>query len=289
MTNTNLTVRSWRDYELIDSGDNRKLERYGKYTLIRPETQALWKPLHPEEWKRAHAEFRWAEGKGAWEKKNMESSWELLWDDIRFVMRLTSFKHTGVFPEQAANWEWIGERVTNIKQANVLNLFGYTGIASIVAAKRGARVTHVDASRQSNLWAKENATLSEVPAENIRYMFDDALKFVEREGRRGAMYDGIILDPPAFGRGAKGEVWKIEEDLPKLLAALPRVLAKKPGAFFLLNGYAAGYSSQSFFQAVESFFPEVKKAWKGEFGELRIQESKSDRSIPAGIYVRFVR
>lgn len=290
MNNLDLTVRPWSDYELLDSGDNKKLERYGKLVLIRPETQAIWKANDPALWNQAAAEFSWQEGKGAWKKKkDMPESAELSWNDVRFVMRLTSFKHTGVFPEQAANWEWIRERVMSMKQPKVLNLFGYTGIATVVAAKSGAHVTHVDASKQSNLWAKENATLSEVPGENIRYMLDDALKFVEREVRRGAIYDGIILDPPAFGRGAKGEVWKIEEDLPKLLEALTHIFAKKPGSFFLLNGYAAGYSAQSFLHAVESVFPEIKKMPQGEFGELRIQESKSDRCIPAGIYVRFVR
>lgn len=294
MNNLNLTVRGWRDYELLDSGDNRKLERWGKFILIRPETQAIWKMSKPELWKQAIAEFRFADGKGAWQKKKtMPESWELSWNDARFTMRLTSFKHTGVFPEQAANWEWIAERVMHAQQARkespkVLNLFGYTGIASIVAAKAGARVTHVDASRQSNVWAKENATLSEVPTENVRYIFDDALKFVEREARRGAIYDGVVLDPPAFGRGAKGEVWKIEEDLSKLLGALEKIFSKKPGSFFLLNGYAAGYSPQSFLQATESAFPEIKKSLQAEFGELQIQESNSDRVIPSGIYVRFV-
>jgi 23S rRNA (cytosine1962-C5)-methyltransferase len=311
MKNINLTVRPWRDYELLDSGDNRKLERFGKYILIRPETQAVWRASKPELWKQASAEFLWEAGKGTWvknkeakaakETKAMPESWGFSWNDARFAMRLTSFKHTGIFPEQAANWEWIGERVLHLAGAHtghgsgdlqsprVLNLFGYTGIASIVAAKAGAHVTHVDASKQSNLWAKENAQLSEVPAENIRYILDDTLKFVEREVRRGAVYDGIILDPPAFGRGSKGEVWKIEEDLSRLLETLEKIFSKKPGSFFLLNGYAAGYSPQSFLQAIESAFPEAKRAAKAEFGELQIQESDLERCIPSGIYVRFVR
>jgi 23S rRNA (cytosine1962-C5)-methyltransferase len=170
-----------------------------------------------------------------------------------------------------------------------LNLFGYTGIASIVAAKAGARVTHVDASRQSNTWAKENAHLSGIPEGSVRYLLDDALAFAGREVRRGAAYDGIVLDPPAFGRGANGEVWRIEEHILKLLDALKAILSKKPGAFFLLNGYAAGYAPQSFLQAMESCFPEIKKGAAGEFGELRIRETDSDRCVPSGIYVRFVR
>ncbi|HVO29082.1 MAG TPA: class I SAM-dependent methyltransferase [Candidatus Paceibacterota bacterium] len=297
MKHTDLTVRGWRDYELLDSGGNRKLERYGEFVLVRPETQALWPAAKPELWKRAVAEFSWNEGKGAWRKnKDMPESWEMGWDDIRFVMRLTSFKHTGIFPEQAANWEWLREQVMrrigagrgggNVK---VLNLFGYTGIASIVAARRGAQVTHVDASRQSNEWARENARLSGVPAENIRYLSDDALRFAEREVRRGSVYDGIVLDPPAFGRGAKGEIWRIEEHLPRLLAALAKIFSAKPGAFFLLNGYAAGYSPRSFRQTVEGVFPEAGKLPHAGFGELQVLESGSERCIPSGIYVRFVR
>jgi 23S rRNA (cytosine1962-C5)-methyltransferase len=331
MTNKNLTVRGWRDYELIDSGDNRKLERYGKFFLIRPETQALWAPARLEEWKRADAEFQFAEGKGNWSikagKGKIPESWDLSWNDVRFTIRLGSFKHTGIFPEQAANWEWIAERVMTLvggrrgggeratgstDSANppqVLNLFGYTGIASIVAAKAGARVTHVDASKQSNQWAKENAALSEIAGESgertaagergagIRYIFDDALKFVEREVRRGAKYDGIILDPPAFGRGAKGEVWHIEEQLPRLLVALAKIFADKHNSFFLLNGYAAGYSPESFAQAVTSVgaFPEAAKLPSAEFGELQILETNGDdssdfpRCVPSGIYFRFVK
>jgi 23S rRNA (cytosine1962-C5)-methyltransferase len=300
MKNHDLSVRPWKDYELLDSGDGQKLERYGEVIVIRPETQALWKKLRPELWSNAHAEFRWADGKGSWVAKGIPEQWDISWNSVRFVLRLTSFKHTGIFPEQAANWEWITERVSSLKQSSghndnddiaapkVLNLFGYTGIASVVAAKYGANVTHCDASKQSNMWARENATLSEIPDDRIRYILDDAVKFAEREVRRGAVYDGIILDPPAFGRGAKGEVFKIEEDLPKLLESTHKLLAKKAGAFFLLNGYAAGYAPQSFLHAVESAFPEDTKA-NGEFGELHINESSSDRSIASGIYVRFAR
>jgi 23S rRNA (cytosine1962-C5)-methyltransferase len=167
----------------------------------------------------------------------------------------------------------------------VLNLFGYTGIASIIAAKAGAEVMHLDASKQSNAWAKENAKLSGVADDAIRFLEDDALKFVLREVRRGAEYDGIILDPPAFGRGPTNEVWRIEEHLPRLLAGIEKILSKKSGAFFLLNGYAAGYSAMSFSQAVADVFPKTK----GGFGELQITESNSGRVIPSGIYARFVR
>ena len=256
MNHIDLSTNGWPDYELLDSGDNKKLERFGPFVLIRSE------------------------------------KWDITWrTDARFTLRLTSFKHTGVFPEQAPNWEWIAGKVDALakrggEKPRVLNLFGYTGGASIVAAKHGAHVTHLDASKQSNTWAKENATLSDVPADTLRYITDDALKFVEREIRRGSIYDGIILDPPAFGRGPDGEVWKIEEDIVPLLDAVKKVFAEKPGSFFLLNGYAAGYAPQSLVQAVESSFGTIKG---GEFGELNVSEKGSDRVVPSGIYVRFIR
>lgn len=304
MNNINLTVGGdggWPDYELLDSGDNKKLERFGSMTLIRPETQAIWKPMHPELWKQADAEFLWNGGKGSWRGKKLPDMWDIAWNkEATFTLRLTSFKHTGVFPEQAPNWEWIRDHVTALAktggtQSKVLNLFGYTGIASIVAAKHGAMVTHLDASKQSNTWAKENSMLSEVPENTLRYITDDALKFVEREIRRGSMYDGIILDPPAFGRGANGEVWRIEEHIVIIMDALKKIFSEKPGSFFLLNGYAAGYAPQSLLQSVESSFPEIALEKSntgkvnGEFGELRIKENKTARCIPSGIYVRFTR
>ncbi|MFA5997981.1 MAG: class I SAM-dependent methyltransferase [Candidatus Paceibacterota bacterium] len=313
MTNDrHLTTLPWSDYELLDSGENMKLERFGAITLARPETQALWKKSRPELWSDAHATFAFQDKKGIWEtKKPIPDSWEMSWNGAKFLARLTSFKHTGIFPEQAPNWEWSREHITSLcerqelarKQSGrpeggdprtfsqqdagvrILNLFGYTGIASVVAAQAGAFVTHVDASKQSLDWAHENARLSGVGEDSIRWILDDALAFAKREARRGAKYEGIILDPPAFGRGAKGEVWKIEEDLPALLEALKETLSDVPGSFFLVNGYAAGYAPRSFAQAVESVFGQVD----GECGELFIQESSSERVIPAGIYVRFVR
>lgn len=300
MINLNLISQPWSDYELLDSGANRKLERYGKFIVARPETQALWKPSRPELWKQAAAEFKWNEGRGAWlKKKGLPAAWPMSWQDAAFSIRLTSFKHTGIFPEQAENWKWLSSAmpgltrhpeildsglVAGMTKKRVLNLFGYTGIASIVAAKAGAQVVHVDASKQSNEWAKENARRSGVPEDSIHFLLDDALKFAEREVRRGSKYDGIILDPPAFGRGPKGEVWHIEEHLPRLLEALAKLLDNKPGSFFLLNGYAAGYSPQSFLQAAESRF-NLNHA-RGEYGELSIGES-SGRILPQGIYVRF--
>ncbi len=281
-----LTSLPWSDYELLDSGENMKLERLGTIIVSRPETQALWKKEKSELWSTAHAEFTFQEKKGVWDmRKSVPESWELSWNKVRFIARLTGFKHTGIFPEQAPNWEWISEKVSKLEKPNVLNLFGYTGIASLVAAQAGAFVTHVDASKQSLDWAHDNARLSQIPEDKIRWMLDDALAFAKREIRRGTKYDGIILDPPAFGRGAKGEVWKIEEDLPVLLETLKSLLSEKPGSFILINGYAAGYAPRSFAQAAESAFGNIE----GECGELFIQESGSTRVVPAGIYVRFVR
>ena len=283
----NRTTRSWDDYELLDSGDNMKLERFGTIVVARPETQALWKKQKPELWDTAHAEFAFRDKKGGWTvKKDIPESWEMGWGSARFTAQLTGFKHTGVFPEQVPNWEWTKDLIAHMHEPKVLNLFGYTGIASVVVAQAGAKVTHVDASKQSLDWAHDNARRSGLSEDSIRWILDDALAFVKREARRGASYDGIILDPPAFGRGAKGEVWKIEESFPELLEALKEILSEKPGSFFLVNGYAAGYAARSFAQAIEGVFGPIENS---EEGELYIQESTTERVIPAGIYVRFVR
>ncbi len=307
-----LTTLPWSDYELIDSGDNMKLERFGEVIVARPETQALWAKRRPELWHDAHAVFVFRDKRGGWDvRKPVPDVWELAWRDAKFTAALTSFKHTGIFPEQAPNWEWLEGRVKAISMSDivsptsdvgltmsdisphVLNLFGYTGIASVVVAQAGAKVTHVDASKQSLDWAHDNARRSGVSEDAIRWVLDDAFAFARRELRRDVHYDGIILDPPAFGRGAKGEVWKIEEALPELLITLHDLLADTPGSFFLLNGYAAGYAPRSFAQAVESAFASTMLGaggeTHGECGELFIKETTGDRVIPAGIYTRFVR
>lgn len=281
-----LITPGWEDYELLDSGDNMKLERFGEFVVARPETQALWKKQKPELWKKADAVFAFRDKRGSWDKiRPVPETWNLSWGDAHFSAALTGFKHTGVFPEQMTNWQWSKEQISKLESPKVLNLFGYTGVASVVAALAGAHVTHVDASKQSLDWAHDNARLSLVHEDRIRWILDDALAFAKREARRGAKYEGIILDPPAFGRGAKGEVWKIEESLPLLLESLREILSEKPGSFFLVNGYAAGYAPRSFAQAVESTFGETQ----GECGELYIAETESERVIPAGIYVRFTR
>ena len=294
-----LVSEGWADYELLDSGEGVKLERFGQVVLARPETQALWSKRQPELWAGAHATFQSEEGKGTWNKnKEVPESWEMSRGPVRFSAKLTSFKHVGVFPEQEPNWTWIKDRVLDIVRPtsdvrrtmsytpSVLNLFGYTGIATLAAVHAGAKMTHVDASKQSLDWAHENAELTGLPEDAVRWLPDDALAFAKREVRRGAKYDGIILDPPAFGRGPKGEVWHIEEDLPALLTVLKELLADTPGAFFLMSGYAAGYSAYAFAQLVESAFGPVASS---ESGELHIKESSSERVVPSGIYCRFVR
>src|SRR3989344_6201882 len=244
-----LTAESCGDYELLDSGENMKLERCGAVIVARPETQALWKKQRPELWETAHAEFAPPAGgpdkKGSWQiQKPVPDSWAVIRTGLPLIARLTGFKHTGIFPEQSPNWKWLSQVVR--PEMKVLNLFGYTGAATVTATLAGSSGTHVDASKQALDWAHENARLASVGEDRIRWMLDDSLTFVKREARKGASYDGIILDPPAFGRGAKGEVWKIEEDFQTLLIALKELLSEKSGSFFLLNGYSAGYAPQSF-------------------------------------------
>jgi 23S rRNA (cytosine1962-C5)-methyltransferase len=286
MTERHLSTPGFEGYELIDSGEHEKLERFGEITVARPDTQAIWKKAKPELWSKADATFAFEEGKGAWKaREGMPEQWNVSCGDASFIAKLTNFKHTGIFPEQEPNWSWGAGLIKALKEPSVLNLFGYTGAASIVAAKAGAKVTHVDSSKASIKWSQENAAASGLPEDAIRYILEDARSFAKREARRGAKYEGILLDPPAFGRGAKDEVWKIEEDLLPLMETLRELLSDAPGSFFLLNGYAAGYSPLSFKQLVESVFPGEQI----EFGELRIQETGSERAIPAGMYVRFAR
>jgi len=282
------------DYELIDSGNEEKLERYGKYVLRRPDPQALWnKTLSENEWKNADATF--GADKKTWKKNpnpigrarntSMQNEWQISFDNLKFNIKPTAFKHTGVFPEQEPNWIFIKEKIKNAQRPiKVLNLFGYTGGATLAALSAGAEVTHVDGSKSAITWAKENAELSGLDKKPVRWIIDDARKFVMREIKRGGKYDGIIMDPPSFGRGGKGEIWKIESDFLKLLEECSKILSDNP-LFFIINGYAAGYSSQAYYNALK---PLVEK-YGGEFeiGELTIQESKAGRLLPCGIFARW--
>ncbi len=286
-----LTTKSEKDYELIDSGEGEKLERYGDITVSRPDPQALWKKhLGDEIWQKAQAQFSRTSEKGEWNiKKGVPEKWAIDFAGLTFNIKPTAFKHTGIFPEQSPNWKWIGDTLAAAKKQgrekiSVLNIFGYTGGATLAAAKAGAEVVHLDGSKSAITWARENAELSGLRDAPIRWIVDDAQTFVEREIRRGNSYDAIIMDPPAFGRGPKGEIWKIEEHLLGFLNTCGKLLSDKP-VFFLINGYASGYSALVY---KNSMADEIKfYGGRIEIGELTIQESSGERLLPAGIFGRW--
>jgi 23S rRNA (cytosine1962-C5)-methyltransferase len=288
---------AWNDYELIDTGKGEKLERYGRYILRRPEPQALWQKHLPEkDWeKMAHATFKREktqskdQEKGVWTlKPGMPEQWHILYNykDLHIKLRLglTSFKHVGVFPEQADNWNYIYNAVLNRKQDQpaVLNLFAYTGGASIAAKAAGAEVVHVDSVRQVINWSAENMESSGL--NNIRWVVEDAMKFIRREVKRGKTYHGIILDPPAYGRGPDGEKWILEDQIDEMISLCSSLLAKE-NAFFVLNLYSMGFSSVIAENLIISHFPDVNDY---EYGELCIPE-QSGKFLPLGIFIRFMR
>ena len=235
----------WRDYEVLDTGDGEKLERWGNILLRRPDPQVIWPKARPELWKKAQATYTRSEtGGGHWDfREKLPDKWTIGLDGLKFYVRPTGFKHTGLFPEQAANWNWfsqlIADAVSKGRQVKVLNLFAYTGGATLAAAAAGASVTHVDASKGMVTWAKENAISSGLKDAPIRWLVDDCVKFVEREIRRGNHYDAIIMDPPSYGRGPKGEIWKIEESVYPLIQLCSQILTDNP-LFFLINSYTTG-------------------------------------------------
>lgn len=237
----------WNDYEVLDTSAGEKLERWGDYILVRPDPQVIWNTPHKvREWKQKNGHYhRSNKGGGQWEFFNLPEQWEISYGNLKFHLKPFHFKHTGLFPEQAVNWEWSGNLIREAKKQNpgkeikVLNLFAYTGGATVACADAGAAVTHVDASKGMVTWAKENAAASGLANAPIRYLVDDCVKFVEREIRRGNHYDAIIMDPPSYGRGPKGEIWKIEEKIFPLVQLCTKVLADKP-LFFLINSYTTG-------------------------------------------------
>ncbi len=277
------------EYQLLDSGDGRKLESYNGYIMDRPDPQALWpKKLHSGEWAKADAVF--VEEKTG--KREERGSWRVKKDlpetaSIRFFknlscnVRLSPFKHTGVFPEQFSNWTYIDNALKGTTGKKVLNLFGYTGCASLVAASAGAEVVHVDASKQSIASGMANAKMSGLAEKPIRWILDDAFAFVKREIRRGNTYDGIIMDPPSFGRGAKGQVWKLEESFVEFVEECTKLLSKDP-LFFIVNGYAAGYSHVAYKQNLDMYLDVAG----GESGELLLQDAQG-RFLPCGIVARW--
>lgn len=232
----------WKDYEVIDTSKGEKLERWGKYILLRPDPQVLWDtPKKNPAWKHLNAHYhRSKKGGGEWEFFDLPEQWSIHYRDLTFHLKPFSFKHTGLFPEQAANWDWFSDLIKNANRpVKVLNLFAYTGGATCAAAKAGASVTHVDASKGMVTWAKENAQASGLADAPIRWIVDDCVKFVEREIRRGNHYDAIIMDPPSYGRGPKGEIWKIEEKIHPFIALCEQLLSDDP-LFFLVNSYTTG-------------------------------------------------
>lgn len=233
---------SWKDYEIIDCSEGEKLERWGNYTLLRPDPQVLWNtPKNNPAWKKLNGHYhRSKKGGGEWEVMNLPEQWSINYKELTFNLKPFAFKHTGLFPEQAVNWDWFGDLIKNAgREIKVLNLFAYTGGATLAAAKAGARVTHVDASKGMVGWAKENAASSGLSEAPIRWLVDDCVKFVEREIRRGNKYDGIIMDPPSYGRGPKGEIWKLEEKIHPFIALASELLSDDP-LFFLVNSYTTG-------------------------------------------------
>jgi 23S rRNA (cytosine1962-C5)-methyltransferase len=238
---------NWKDYEVIDTGDGEKLERWGKYLLVRPDPQVIWKSEHKNPgWKKKNGHYhRSAKGGGEWEFFDLPEEWKISYRDLTFRLKPFSFKHTGLFPEQAVNWDWFSSIIKEESKKNperqlkVLNLFAYTGGATLAASKAGAAVTHVDASKGMVMWAKENAVESGLSDAPIRWLVDDCQKFVEREIRRGNKYDGIIMDPPSYGRGPKGEIWKIEDNVYPFIELASKLLSKD-SCFFLVNSYTTG-------------------------------------------------
>ncbi|MEI6843248.1 MAG: class I SAM-dependent methyltransferase [bacterium] len=275
------------EYELLDSGEGRKLERYGEVILSRPDPQALWQTSLPDsEWKNVSAVFETKSGRGKWHiVKDIQKDWQISLSENNFNLQLLSSKHLGVFPEQSENWKWLTEKIKKEnRKLSVLNLFGYTGGATLACARAGADVCHVDASEFAVDLAMKNRDVSGLSDKLIRFIVEDVRKFVEREIKRGNTYDIILLDPPVYGKGVKKEVWKIEEDLVPLLSRLQKLLSINPVAV-VLNGYASGYSHLTYAQMLES----ITKNFGGAVssGELAIRESSSGRLLPSGIVARW--
>ncbi len=286
---TLLAAANWKDYTLLDSGGGYKLEQFGQVRLIRPEPEAVWRPALPEiEWKRADAIYRPApeENGGHWEyHRKLPDRWKMSYQDLSFWVQTSASRHLGVFPEQSCQWDW-ADRVIRASQTKpkVLNLFGYTGIATLAAARAGAQVTHLDASRKVITWANENQKLCGGDSLSIRWILDDAMKFVLREQRRGNRYEGIILDPPKFGRGPKGEVWEFYKLLPDLLDACRQILSPHP-LFVQLTAYAVKASAATMYYAIR----EMTSAFSGvtTAGEIGLQEQSAGRYLSTAIFARW--
>lgn len=287
-----LEVLPGDDYALLDSGDRLKLEQYGPYRIIRPEGQAIWRPALPRgEWDKADAIFTGdtdEEGMGRWRfpRAPLGETWPMRHDGVDYLGRFTSFRHVGVFPEQATHWDYMETLIRNAgRRVKVLNLFGYTGLASLVAARAGAEVTHVDASKKAIAWARENQEVARLTDKPIRWICDDAMKFVEREVRRESTYDIILLDPPAYGRGPKGEVWQLFDHLPAMAEACRTILTDRPLAVVL-----TAYSIRASFFAIHALVRDTFAGMGGtvESGELVIREKAAGRALSTSLFSRWV-
>jgi 23S rRNA (cytosine1962-C5)-methyltransferase len=275
-----------RGYELLDFGDGERLERWGPYRLIRPDPTAVFGPRHPALWKQFDAIYQGEKGKGAWgTPKPLPERWVTTFGDVQLWTRLAPYKHTGVFPEQQQNWDWMREQGKG-RKLTVLNLFAYTGGATMALAKDGHFVTHVDSSRPSIGWAKENAELNALPSDAIRWILEDAAVFVAREVKRGKRYDAVLLDPPAYGHGPSGEAWRVERDLAPLLENCVTLLSENP-AFLVVNGYAQNDTSDSFWQLIGGIMhtKRGKKGWDLDADDLLLT-AEDGRSLSTGIYAR---
>ncbi len=281
---------NWKDYQVIDCSGGEKLEQWGAYTLIRPDPQIIWNTpkAHPG-WKRPNAHYhRSSKGGGQWEFFDLPDQWTISYKDLTFQLKPFHFKHTGLFPEQAVNWDWCQEKIRNAgKPVRVLNLFAYTGGATLAAAQAGASVTHVDASRGMVGWARENAAASHLEKAPVRWLVDDCVKFAEREIRRQNHYDAIIMDPPSYGRGPKGEIWKIEDSLHPLIQLCTQLLSEEP-VFFLINSYTTGLAPAVLAYLLGS---EICPKWGGQVHaeEIGLFVKESGLTLPCGASGRWER
>ena len=278
----------WKDYEVIDTSCGEKLERWGNYILVRPDPQVIWNTeKRAEEWRKCNGHYhRSNKGGGSWEFHNMPDVWQINYKNLKFNLQPFKFKHTGLFPERAVNWDWSGQKIKNAgRSIKVLNLFAYTGGATIAAAAAGASVTHVDASKGMVTWAKENLAASGLSNAPVRWIVDDCVKFVERETRRGNKYDAIIMDPPSYGRGPKGEIWKIEEKIHPFIQLCAKLLSDTP-LFFLINSYTTGLQP-----AVLSYMAELElvKRYGGraEAQEIGLPVTSNGLILPCGASARW--
>ena len=284
-------ANNWKDYEILDMADGQKLERWGNVILSRPDPQIVWKQKSfLEKWKQVNAIYhRSKTGGGAWEyKKQMPKEWQIKYKDLVFNIKPMGFKHTGLFPEQAVNWDWMMNKIKSEKrEIKVLNLFAYTGGATVACLSAGASCTHVDSSKGMVAWAKENVISSGLQEKHVRYIVDDVVKFVNREIRRGNKYDAIIMDPPSYGRGANGEVWQFENNIYDLVELCTNVLSDNP-LFMLINSYTTGISSTVLANILNLT---VSKKYKGQVdsGEIGLPMTDSKLILPCGIYGRWTK